>query len=118
MKFSAPVVVAFWALINAVLATTLGAFGEQPVVITLYAAATALVAVIALVVWAGRRREKRRSRWPQAPNGDSVVIFAAGLIIAGLGWAFYAPLALVATLPRAIGVIREISARHGGLWND
>lgn len=114
-KVSAPVVVAFWGLLNAALVAILAGFGEQVTVVIIYAAAAALVEVIAVAVWLGTRRERGRRRWPQAPNGDSVLIFAAGVLITALGIAFYWYVALVALLPFTLSVIREISARRGGL---
>ena len=108
-------VVAFWGLLNGALVAILAGFGEQVTVVIIYASAAALVEVIAVAVWLGARRERGRRRWPQAPNGDSVLIFTAGVLIMALGIAFYWYVALVALLPFTLGVIREISARRGGL---
>lgn len=114
-RVSAPVVVAFWGLLNAALVATLAGFGEQVMVVIIYASAAALVEIIAVVVWLGLRRERGRSRWPQAPNGDNVLIFAAGVLIMALGIAFDWYLAFIALLPFTLAAIREISARRGGL---
>ena len=114
-RVSAPVVVAFWGLLNAALVATLAGFGEQVTVVIIYASAAALVEIIAAVVWLGVRRERHRSRWPQAPNGDSVLIFIAGVLIMALGLAFYWYLAIIAVLPFTLVAVKEISARRGGL---
>jgi len=114
-RASAPVVVAAWGLLNAALVVMLAGFGEQVTVIIIYASAAALVEIIAAVVWLGVRRERRRSRWPQAPNGDSVLIFIAGVAILALGLAFYWYLAIIAVLPFTLAAVKEISARRGGL---
>ena len=114
-KVSAPVVVAFWGLLNAALVAILAGFGEQVTVVIIYASAAALVEIIAVAVWLGTRRERGRSRWPQSPNGDSVLIFTAGVLIVALGIAFYWYVALVALLPFTLVLIREISSRRGGL---
>lgn len=114
-RVSAPVVVAFWGLINAALVAALAGFDEQVTVIIIYASAAALVEIIAAMVWLGARRERGRSQWPQAPNGDSVLIFIAGVAIMALGIAFYWYLALIAVLPFTLAAVREISARRGGL---
>lgn len=114
-KVSAPVVVAFWGLLNAALVAILAGFGEQVTVVIIYASAAALVEIIAVAVWLGTRQERGRSRWPQSPNGDNVLIFTAGVLIVALGIAFYWYVALVALLPFTLVLIREISSRHGGL---
>ena len=56
-RVSAPVVVAFWGLLNAALVATLAGFGEQVTVVIIYASAAALVEIIAAIVWLGVRRE-------------------------------------------------------------
>lgn len=106
-------VVALWGVFNVVLVAVLIGFGEQPTVIAIYASAAGLVEIIAALVWAGARRQERRTRWPQAPDGDSVVIFAAGVVLAGIGVCFYPYLAILAVVPFTLAALREISARRG-----
>ena len=47
-------------------------------------------------------------------NGDSVLIFTAGVLIMALGIAFYWYVAMIAVLPFTLVAVREISARRGG----
>jgi hypothetical protein len=115
MRFSAPAVVAAWGLLNAALAATLAGFGAQAVVIAIYASAAALVEIAAVVVWIALRRAGTPRAWPEPPDGDSVLLFAAAVIVAGLGVAFAWYLALLALLPLTGAVLREVSARRGGL---
>lgn len=65
------------------------------------------------MVWLGARRQGRRITWRQAPNGDSVAIFAAGVLAAALGVCFYPYLAILAVVPFRLAALREISARRG-----
>ena len=106
-------VVALWGVFNVVLVAVLIGFGEQPTVIAIYASAAALVEVIAVLVWVGARRQERRTRWPQAPDGDSVVIFAAGVVLAGIGVCFYPYLAILAIAPFGMALLTEMSGRRG-----
>jgi hypothetical protein len=114
MKLSAPtVVVAGWGLMNVVFVATLAGFGEQPAVIALYASVAATVEILAVLVWIGVRRRARRRTWRRAADGDSVLILAAGFLIAGLGLAFAWYLALLALPVFALAWAREITARRG-----
>jgi Cytochrome C and Quinol oxidase polypeptide I len=87
--------------------------GEQPVVIAIYASAAALVEIIAALVWLGARRQERRTRWRQAPNGDSIVIFAAGVVLAAIGACFYPYVALLAIAPLVMAALTELSDGDG-----
>jgi hypothetical protein len=112
VKVSAPLVVAGWGVLNGVLVAVLAGFGEEPAVLALYGSAAGLVEIIALVVWAGTRRWRRRRVWRRAANGDSVLILAAGILAAALGWAFAWWFALVAIPVLILALSREISARR------
>jgi hypothetical protein len=117
MRVTAPKVVVFWGLVNGVLVAMLAGFGEQAAAIALYGSVAALVEVIAVAVWMGIRRRQHLANpalpaW-YPPNGDSVLILAAAVFVAGLGIAFYPPLALTAVPLLALFVTKEISARKG-----
>ena len=112
MKPSAPAVVAFWGLLNAALAATLAGFGESPPVIVLYASVSALVLIIALVVLIASRRTGGARTWQQAPHADSALIFAAGVLIAGLAFAFSWLLLPVAALPLVLAGMREMTSHR------
>lgn len=113
MRFPAAGIAAAWGAMNGLLVVLLALFGAKPGVIAIYAASAALIEVAALAFWLGQRRRARSPAWREAPNGDSVVLFAIGVIVAGLGWFVARPLALLALLPFACGVLREISLRRG-----
>jgi hypothetical protein len=104
--------VAGWGVLNGALVGTLAGFGEQPAVLALYGSAATLVEIIALVVWAGVRRRRRHRVWRRAPSGDSVLILAAGILVAALGWAFAWWFALVSIPVFLLAISREISARQ------
>lgn len=106
-------VVALWGAFNFVLVIVLIGFGEQPTVIAIYASAAALVEIIAALVWVGARRQERATRWRQAPNGDAVVIFAAGVVLAALGVCFYPYVALLAIAPLGMAALTALSDRNG-----
>lgn len=106
-------VVALWGGFNFVFVAVLIGMGEQPVVIAIYASAAALVEIIAALVWVGARRQQRRTRWRHAPNGDAVVIFAAGVVLAALGVCFYPYVALLAIAPFAMAALTALSDRNG-----
>lgn len=112
MKVSAPLVVAGWGVLNGALAAVLAGFSEQPAVLILYGSAAGLVEIIALVVWAGTRRRRRRRVWRRAPSGDSVLILAAGILAATLGWAFAWWFALIGIPVLVLALSREISTRQ------
>jgi O-antigen/teichoic acid export membrane protein len=112
VRVSAPLVVAGWGVLNGALVAVLAGFGEQAAVLALYASAAALVEVIALVVWAGVRRRRRHRVWRRAPSGDSMLILAAGIAVAGLGWAFAWWFALASIPVFVLAISREISARQ------
>jgi hypothetical protein len=113
MRFSAPAVVAGWGLMNVVFVAMLAGFGEQAAAIALYASVAAVVQIFALGVWIGARRRARRRTWRRAADGDSVLILAAGVLVAGLGLAFAWYLALLAIPIIALAGAREITARSG-----
>jgi hypothetical protein len=107
----APLVVAFWGLLNGALVAVLAGFGAKPVVLAIYGGAATLVEVIAVIVWLTQRRAGTRGV-RVLPNGDSVLLFAVGVIIAGLSWIFYWQLAPIAVLPFGFAVAREVSVRR------
>jgi hypothetical protein len=111
VKATAGRVVAFWMLLNLALASILAGFGEWGPVLILYYGAVVLTGLIALAVQGGRARWRRRPAWWQAPNGDVVLITAVGLLITGLGVAFYPYLALVALPVFALALTKEITLR-------
>ncbi len=107
--------VALWGVFNLVLVCTLLGFGEAGPVMAMAMSMVGLVFVIAALAWLSHRRHPDRSRYRQDANGDSVVIFALGVLLAGFAIAFYPFLAPVALVPIGIAALREISARRGGL---
>jgi hypothetical protein len=112
MRLSAPAAVATWGVMNGALAATLAGFGEQPAAVALYGSVAAVVEIFAVVVWIGVRRRVRRRGWRQAPDGDSVLILAAGILVAGLGLAFAWYLALISLPFFAVAAVREIVMRR------
>jgi hypothetical protein len=107
----APLVVAFWGLLNGALVAVLAGFGAKPTVLAIYGSAAALVEVVAVIVWLTQRRGRTRGT-RVLPNGDSVFLFAVGIIIVGLSWIFYWQLAPIALLPFGFALGREISLRR------
>lgn len=99
--FSATSVVLIWGVLNTILAAVLAGFtasgtvgGAGPagaLAFTIYAASATLVFLIALAVWAGRRR-LRGLREP--PRAASALLLATGVAMAWTGlavgeWAVY-----------------------------
>lgn len=114
MRVSAPAVVAGWGALNAALAATLAGFGEQGAAIALYGSVSALVMIIALVTRGGARRRQGRRTWRAVPAGDSVLVLAAGILVAALGLAFNWYLGLLGVPLFALAALREHSARREG----
>jgi hypothetical protein len=110
----APLVVAFWGALNGALAATLAGFGEQPAVLILYGGAAAVIEIIAVVLWLSQRRRTGPPAWRLPGTGDSVLLLAGGILLAGLGWAFHWYLAAVAVVPLAAAAMREASYRRQG----
>jgi peptidoglycan biosynthesis protein MviN/MurJ (putative lipid II flippase) len=104
-------VAAFWGVLNGALVAVLAGFGAKPALLALYGSAAALVELAALAVWLYQRREHRRGR-PATANGDSVLLFALGVMIVGLGWVFYWPLAIISILPFLFALRREVTTRR------
>lgn len=109
---SGPGVVLIWGGLNAVLAAVLAGFtasgtvgGAGPagaLAFSVYGVSTTLVFLIALAVWAGRRRRRGLS---EPPRPGAALLLAAGVAIAWTGlavgaWAAY--LALAAVLAAAV----------------
>ena len=118
MRAPAAAVVAGWGALNGALVTVLAVFGAAGTVVAIYGASAGLVEAAAIAFWAGQRRQDRRGgqrAGREPPNGDSVLLTALGVLIAGLGWIFAWPLALVALLPFAAALLHEVSLRRGGL---
>jgi hypothetical protein len=113
-------VVAAWGALNALLAGLLAGFtaagldgGPGPggaLGFAIYAAASALVFVIALLVWLGRRRADGL-RIPARPG--AAALLAVGVTLIWLGLAFGTWIALLAAFPLLAAAMLEISAhRH------
>lgn len=107
-----PLVPAAWGAINTALVVLLAGFGAKATVIGIYAGAAALAELLALAVWYSRRRESHTGL-RHLPNGDSIPVYAATVLIAGLAFAFYWPLAPVALAPLFLAVTHQLSQRHG-----
>jgi hypothetical protein len=118
---SPTLVVAAWGALNALLAGLLAGFtaagldgGPGPggaLGFAIYAAASALVFVIALLVWLGRRRRAAGLRIPARPG--AAALLAAGVTLIWLGLAFGTWIALLAAIPLLAAVMLEVSAhRH------
>jgi hypothetical protein len=117
---SAPAVVAVWGALNTLLAGLLAGFTAAGVDgspgpggalgFAIYAAASALVFVIALLVWLGRRRTGGL-RIPARPG--AAVLLAVGVALMWLGLPFGVWIQLLAALPLLAAVTLEISARRG-----
>lgn len=105
--FSGTSVVLIWGAFNAVLAAVLAGFTASATVggagpagalaFVIYAASTTLVFLVALAVWAGRRR-RRGLREPPRPG--ATLLLSAGVAIAWAGlaigaWTLYLAAAVV-----------------------
>lgn len=110
-KLSGPLTVALWGLINLGLFLILVGFGEEMAVLLMFGASVASIFLIALVAWLAQRR-RPTPRWRRPRNGDSVLILAASILMAGLAWVFYWTLTPVAALPLLIALRREITTRQ------
>jgi hypothetical protein len=112
MKSPAAGVVAGWGVLNGALVATLAGFGAKPVVLAIYASSAGLVELVAVAVWLRERRGPGSPVWRQAPNGDSVALFAIGVLIFAFGWIVAWPLAVVSIAPFTFALMREISLRR------
>jgi hypothetical protein len=116
---SASAVVAAWGALNTLLAGLLAGFtaaglngGPGPggaLGFAIYAAASALVFVIALLTWLGRRRAAGLSV-PARPGAAALLAVAVTLI--WLGLAFGVRIALLAVVPLLPALMLEISSRR------
>jgi O-antigen/teichoic acid export membrane protein len=102
-------VVAAWGAVNGALVAVFAGFGAKWAPLALYASAAFLVELVAVAVWLGQGR--RRTGWPQRPNGDSIPLFALTVLIVGLGVVFYWQLAPVAIIPLFFAITREATGR-------
>ena len=116
---SAPLVVAAWGGLYALLAGLLAGFtaaglggpGRAGALgFAIYAAATALVFVIALLVWLGRRRTGGL-RLPTRPG--AAALLAVGVTLIWFGLEFGAWLQFLAAVPLLAALMLEISAHRG-----
>lgn len=106
-------VVAFWGALNLVMAIVLVGFSGTLVEYPIYIAASLLVLLNAGAIWmALRRRHGRPPTWRETPPGDSVLIFAFGVFLAGLGWAFSWYLLPVAAPITVLAILRELKMRR------
>ncbi len=62
-------------------------------------------------MWLALRRRGGRRVWPEPPPGDSVLIFALGVLVAALGWALSWYLTPPAILLFILAALRERKAR-------
>lgn len=116
---SATAVVAVWGALNTLLAGLLAGFtaagldgGPGPggaLGFAIYAAASALVFVIALLTWLSRRRAVGQSV-PARPA--AAALLAAGVTLIWLGLAFGGWIALLAVVPLLPALMLEISTRR------
>lgn len=118
-RFSAPVVVLFWAAVNAGLIAILAGFwasgSYEAVVLLLGVVFTALVFVLAGLVWLVRRRRRPPlSRGLRvAPRPAAAVLLAVGIAMIWLGLPFGEWLPIMAAFPLAAAVVAEVYARWG-----
>ena len=119
--FSAPVVVAIWGLMNALMVALLLGFvsaglGGSMVVVEVYGAATGLVFLLAVLVWLARRRHRqamqRGLRLPRRPASALLLALAFALLWLGLAFGMWLP--ILAFLPLSAAVMMEIAARRPG----
>lgn len=111
MNLPAAAIMAVWGVFNVALVGVLAGFGATPAVVGIYATSAAVVELFAFAVWRGQRRRGGGQR--HLPSGDSIPLVAAGIVIVGLGFAFYWPLAITAIAPFALAFLRESSVRGG-----
>ena len=117
--FSAPVVVAVWGLMNALMVGLLAGFvasgfGGSMFVVEVYGAATGLVFLITALVWLARRRRRqameRGLRLPSRPASALMLALAFALLWLGLAFGMWLP--MLAFFPLTAAVIMEIAARR------
>ena len=113
MRYPAALVVAAWGGLNLALMATLAGFGGSSTVLALYGGAAALIELVAVAVWIAQRRRSGRPTWRQAPHGDSILIFAGGVLIFGLALAFQPFLALLSLPSFVVALLREATLRRG-----
>ena len=111
MNLPAPAIMAIWGVFNVALLSVLAGFGGKPAVVAIYAGSAALVELFALTAW--RRYRRRGGGRRQLPSGDSIPLVVAGIVVAGLGFVFYWPLAITAIAPFTLAFMRESSLRGG-----
>lgn len=116
--FTGTSVVLIWGALNAVLAAVLAGFtasgtvgGAGPagaVAFVIYGASTTLVFLIALGVWAGRRRRRDLS---EPPRPGAALLLATGVAMAWIGLAIGEWVAYVAAAVLLIALIFEFYPR-------
>jgi hypothetical protein len=112
-------VVLLWGAFNAMLAAILAGFtasgfvgGAGPagaLAFSLYAASTTLVFLIALVVWAGKRR---RAGLRVPPRPGAAVLLAVAVAVSWLGLALGPWAAVMAVAPLTAAVVLELYPRE------
>jgi uncharacterized iron-regulated membrane protein len=116
---SATTVVAAWGALNTLLAGLLAGFTASgldgsagpggALGLAIYAAASAFVFVIALLVWLGRRR---KAGLPVPARPGAAALLAVGVTLIWLGLAFGTWIALLAAFPLLAALMLEISAHR------
>ncbi len=118
--FTAPAVVFFWGVLNALMTGLLigfvvSGFGGSMTVVAIYASATGLVFLLALLTWLARRRRRQAAarglRLPPRPAAALMLAIAFTLLWLGLPFGEWVP--MLAAGPLIAAIMMEISARRG-----
>jgi uncharacterized protein (TIGR03382 family) len=118
--FSAPVVIVFWAVLNALMVGLLigfvaSGFGGSMVVVEIYGSSAGLVFLVALLVWLARRRRRlalsRGLVVPPRPATMLMLAVAFALLWLGLPFGEWVP--MIAALPLVTAGLMELYARRG-----
>lgn len=118
--FSAPVVVAFWGLLNVVALALLAGFvgaglGGKLVEVYIYIGSVLIVFLLALLVWLARRRRRRGlDRGLTVPvRPASALLLAVAFTLLWLGLAFGMWVSILSAFPLAAAALTEFYARRG-----
>ena len=118
--FSAPVVVAIWGGMNALMVALLigfvaAGFGPGLIGVEIYASSAGLVFLIALLTWLARRRRRQGLSRGLAvpPRPATMLMLAVAFALLWLGLPFGKWVPMIAALPLITAGFMELYARRG-----
>jgi NADH:ubiquinone oxidoreductase subunit 6 (subunit J) len=88
-RMGAAAFAALWAFLLVLLASLLAGMGGYVSEVAVYYGAIGVFAVFVLATWLATRRNRLRAGHPRAtPGGGTMILLAAGIVVAGMGFAF------------------------------